>query len=145
MQLNTKNSQIIQVETIYKEISFMAPYIDIIDDFTVSENMKFHFSHKKSYISNESEMLDLMKLPKHKKIRNFSSGMRQKLKLSLSLFTESTVLLLDEPGSFLDIETKNYFRDLLQSLQNKRMVIIASNEKNDLESCTEIINIEDYK
>lgn len=135
----------IAVEALYRHISFMAPYIDLIDDFTVRENLQFHFAHKNSVGPTLDEMMGLMQLPTEKRIKDFSSGMKQKLKLSICVFTSSDILIIDEPGIFLDETAKNYFKGLLQQYKNNRLVIIASNEKNDLESCEEILNIENYK
>ena len=139
------NQQKIPVEVIYKQLSFIAPYIDLIEDFDITEHLLFHFSHKKSILQDHRDIIELMQLPAHKKIKDFSSGMKQKFKLTLAILTESDFLLIDEPGSFLDNATKIYYNYLLQQFQKNRMIIIASNEKNDLESCKEIINIEDYK
>lgn len=144
--LNFKlNNKKIEVENVYRHLSFMAPYIDLMDDFTVRENLQFHFAHKKTIGPTIDEIMELMQLPTEKKIKDFSSGMKQKLKLTTCVLTQSDLLMIDEPGSFLDHTAKNYFQTILQQYKNNRLVFIASNEKNDLESCEEILNIEDYK
>lgn len=139
------NQQNIPADDVYKHLSFAAPYLDVIDDFTIEEQVHFHFTFKKCLLSQTTDIFDIMQLPKEKKIRDFSSGMRQKLKLTLSVLSAGELLLIDEPGSFLDTFAKDYFHQLLEKYGNKRLIMIASNEKNDLVGCTEIINIEHYK
>lgn len=139
------NNQKIMVDEWYRHLSYAAPYIDLIEDFTIQEQVEFHYTFKQSVLESKDMIFDIMQLPIDKKIRDFSSGMRQKLKLSLAILSQSNLLLIDEPGSFLDLQTKDYFHQLLEQYRNKRLVIIASNEKNDLVSCTEILNIEHYK
>lgn len=135
----------IAIEQLYRHVSFMAPYIDLIDDFTLRENMEFHFAHKKTVGPTIEEIMALMQLPTEKRIKDFSSGMKQKLKLTICVLSDSDILIIDEPGSFLDQTAKTYFQSILQQYNNNRLTIIASNEKNDLESCEEILNIENYK
>ena len=77
-----------------KEISFAAPYISLPEDFTLEELYDFHASFKKMKTTGKDEFLEISQLGIHKKkyVKNFSSGMKQRLKLSLAFLTESQVL-----------------------------------------------------
>ena len=93
------------------------------------------------------EFFDLVQLPvsKSRLIKSLSSGQAQRLGLSLSILSNSDILLLDEPGSFLDIEALNWFYQLLQDHSTNRLVIISSNEENDLELTSERLSIDAFK
>ena len=53
--------------------------------------------------------------------------------------------MLDEPTSNLDDEGKDSVYDLIKEEGQKNLVIVASNEKNDLEHCSEIVYLEKFK
>ncbi|MBK9025283.1 MAG: ATP-binding cassette domain-containing protein [Saprospiraceae bacterium] len=80
-----------------------------------------------------------------KRIGELSSGMRQRIKLLLAIMTDTSVILLDEPGSNLDEQGKGWFEDLLKSQMSGKITIIASNEAEDLKLAQSQINIADYK
>jgi ABC-type multidrug transport system ATPase subunit len=141
------NQKIIPTEKHYQYLSFAAPYIELIEEYTLQEMLTFYFKLKPlaPYLSLD-QLPDLLLLPKakHKEIRSFSSGMKQRLKVGLAFFTEVPLLLLDEPTSHLDEEGKKWFHKNLQLVQDQRTIIIASNEEEEIESCAKKINITDY-
>jgi ABC-type multidrug transport system ATPase subunit len=137
----------IPTEQHYQYLSFAAPYIELIEEYTLQEMLTFYFKLKPLSPALSIEQLpDLLLLPKasHKEIRSFSSGMKQRLKVGLAFFTEVPLLILDEPTSHLDEEGKKWFQKNLQLLQDQRTIIIASNEEEEIESCTQRIHISDY-
>ena len=135
-------------DSFYKQVSFAAPYIDLIEEYTLIEAIKFHqqFQSFKEGIGVQ-EILDILQLKKsnNKEIRNFSSGMKQRLKLALAICSDTPMLLLDEPTSNLDEQGVAWYRDLIARYAQQRLVIIASNVKVDYDFCDEILNITDYK
>jgi len=72
---------------------------------------------------------------------HFSSGMNQRLELSLAMLSDAELVILDEPTSFLDDESKEWWADLLKKHTQNKTVIIASNDKFDLDQADEIIYI----
>jgi ABC-type multidrug transport system ATPase subunit len=140
----------IDVSNVYKNISFTAPYIDLIEELTLEESVNFHFQFKPLISGLNSlnffEILELPKAARSKQIRFFSSGMKQRLKLCLSFLSDTSVLLLDEPTITLDKEGIKWYKRLLEIYAiNKRLVVIASNVDVDIELCTNSINLSDYK
>ena len=117
---------------IAKEVAYVAPYIHLIDDFTLEEMVEFHFQFKKMYVTQE-HLMELMDLNSHKNksIKNFSSGMMQRLKLSLAILSETKILLLDEPTSYLDEKAILWYKNLLQDYIFDRLVILGSNQKHE--------------
>lgn len=143
-----KNNERIQSEEIYKEIAFEAPYIELIEEFTLSEHLAFH-SNFKSFVNDLSvdDILDLAELQQHahKAVSNFSSGMKQRLKLSLAILSNAEVLLLDEPATNLDSNGVAWYHNLLKDYARNKIVIIASNRQDEYEMADEHLNIEDFK
>src|SRR5688572_19199221 len=95
----------IRVDEIYNHLTVATPYLDLIEEFTLSEHLRFHFKLRPSRNQmGEEEILDRLKLrhAKNKPIANFSSGMKQRLKLGLAFFTQAELVFLDEPTTNLD-------------------------------------------
>ncbi len=143
-----ENGQIIDIDDLYKQVSFAAPYIDLIEEFTLQEAIEFHQKFK-SFRSNITtvEFLEILQLQHaaSKEIRFFSSGMKQRLKLGLAICSDTTILLLDEPTSNLDEKSIDWYQQLLNRFAHNRIILIASNEKRDIQECEEQLNIFDYK
>ena len=55
------------------------------------------------------------------------------------------LLILDEPTSNLDDEGKKSVYEIVKEEGQKNIVLIASNEKNDLELCDDTVYLEKYK
>lgn len=132
------NDQQVSKAQVFKQITLAAPYTDLINEFTLEEMLKFHdkFKPLKQKV-NISEFQDIiqLKVPQDKQLFQFSSGMKQKIQLALAILSDTPILLLDEPTSFLDTNAKKWFSDLLQKNTQNRCVIIASNDSFDLDLC----------
>lgn len=142
------NGQSIDKDDIYQHLSFASPYIDLIEELTLTETIDFHKQFK-PFINNLStaDFLDIIQLKKSKDkaVRFFSSGMKQRLKLGLAICADTSLLLLDEPTATLDEKSVDWFHQLLEKYAANRLIIIASNEERDVISCQERINILDFK
>ena len=135
-------------EKIFNEVSYCAPGMDIIEELSLKEFLHFHFSFKK--IRPEftvASILQIMNMEAvaNKFIHEFSSGMKQRAKLAQAFFTDTPILLLDEPCSNLDLQGVAMYQQWLQQYANNRLVIIASNDEREYEGVVDIIDIQDYK
>ncbi|MBU2914351.1 ABC transporter ATP-binding protein [Reichenbachiella agariperforans] len=134
----------IHEDELIRHITFASPYLELIEDFTLMEMLSFHFKFKpiRKQISHK-ELIRLMYFEGHenKLIKNFSSGMKQRLKLALAFHTEASVVLLDEPGSNLDQTGFNWYLQQLNALPSQTITIIASNQKEEYQSCNRIIDL----
>lgn len=142
--LYAANDKKIARSDVYQYITLAAPYTDIINEYDVEEMFAFHTKFKQLRLDiDTNQFLELVKLKgnRGKQIQFYSSGMKQRLQLALALITDSKLLLLDEPTSYLDDENKAWFYDLLAKHQDKRTIIIASNDKADFELCNEVISL----
>lgn len=135
-------------DDVYRYISIAAPYLELIEEMTLLEFLIFHQQFKPfvSALSLE-KMIDIIGLSNatNKQIRYFSSGMKQRVKLAQSFFSDTPVLLLDEPTTNLDAEGIALYNRLLQEYCHQRLVIISSNDEAEYRFCSAILKIGDYK
>lgn len=135
-------------DQMYKLVSFTAPYIELIEEFTLTELISFHTSFKPFIAEMDSQKFlekTYLSEHQHKPIKQFSSGMKQRLKLGLSFFTESSILFLDEPTTNLDELGIQWYLSNVRELAPDRLVIISSNDKREFEFCDETLDITKYK
>ncbi len=141
------NQKFISNEIFYKHVSFAAPYMEIYDEFNLYELLNFHAALKPLMV-NQEEFIRLSGLEASagKPIKYYSSGMKQRVKLSLAILSEVPVLLLDEPCSNLDNNARRWYADMLIKYKNDKLVIIASNNfKDEYPEAELFIDIENYK
>jgi ABC-2 type transport system ATP-binding protein len=132
----------------YQLISIAAPYLELIEEMTALEMLSFHSKFKPliSALPIE-EMLQVVGLENavNKQIRYFSSGMKQRLKLAQAFFSNTPVLLLDEPTTNLDADGIALYHNLVSNYTNEKLVIVSSNVKQEYDFCEEVIGIGQYK
>lgn len=134
--------------TIFQDISFAAPYLELVEEFTTLEQFHFHTQFKPLQKQlNVESIIELIGLKKaaDKQIRYFSSGMKQRLKLALAIFSDSPILLLDEPCSNLDQEGYELYNHLIQAYALHKLIIVGSNDLEEYKYCSQHLNIMDYK
>ncbi len=140
---------IIDENEIYKYISLSAPYMELPEEFTLSEVIDFHLNFKSFYKGiDKDKFIEICYLQKarEKIVRNFSSGMKQRLKLALAILSESEALFLDEPVANLDEKGIEWFGKLVTNYRQNRIIIVCSNNINsEFFFCQHQLNIEDYK
>ena len=138
----------VEIDKVYKHLSLAAPYLELIEEFTLSEMIDFHFKFK-SYKTgiNKNEVIELLAMPgsKNKLIKYFSSGMKQRLKLAIAFCADTPMLMLDEPTSNLDTQGVDWYLSLVQKFAQNRLTIICSNQEHEYSFCDERLNITDYK
>ena len=99
---------------------------------------------------DEEKFLDLsekMKLPLNKQIKEFSTGMKAKLKVIAALCHKAKLLIMDEPTSGLDVEARNEVLDILREYlaqDDEVSLLISSHISSDLEGlCDDIYLIDE--
>lgn len=141
------NSKEVDVNDIYKHISFVSPALELIEEFTLHEIFEFHKNFKKLHVQTSAEFAEAIFLTKslHKQVKNFSSGMKQRVKLGLAFFSDSSILLFDEPTTNLDENGCNWYASQCENIGLEKLVIVASNQKQEYEFCDALINVLDFK
>jgi ABC-type multidrug transport system ATPase subunit len=138
----------LEAEDVYQYLSFAAPYLELIEEFTLEEQINFHFQFKKQLSGTNKETLlgtlDL-KGAQHKAIKYFSSGMKQRVKLALAVFSDTPLLLLDEPTANLDEQGIAWYRSLISQYGVNRTLVVCSNQQHEYDYCTHHIQLADYK
>jgi len=143
-----KNDILLDADSVFKYLSLVAPYLDLIEEFTLMELIDFHFSFKNYKKGlNRDYLIELMGLKRSesKAIKNFSSGMKQRVKLALAFCSDTEMILLDEPASNLDKQGIEWYLTLVEKYCSDRILIICSNQLQEYSFCTNQLNISDYK
>ena len=144
----TLDAQQVGESELYRHLAYAAPYIDLIEELTLTEAIRFHQRFKPLLPGmDEDATYQLLgfKKAKRKQIRHFSSGMKQRLKLALALCSDTPLLLLDEPTTNLDTEGIQWYRSLIDRFAQNRTLIIASNVDVDFDFCEQRVDILAYK
>lgn len=135
-------------EEVYKQVTFCAPYLDVIEEMTLLEFLQFHQQFKPflpslSFNTIVSEIG--LESAAEKQIRYYSSGMKQRVKLAQAIYSDAAIVLLDEPCSNLDARGIELYHRLIQKYCRERLVIVCSNDAVEYSFCNEVISILDYK
>ena len=144
----TFQGKAIAADEVFNYLSLAAPYLELIEEFTLNEMVDFHFKFKKYGNGlNKKELISLLNLSKseNKLIRYFSSGMKQRLKLILAFCADTPILMLDEPTSNLDTQGVDWYLSLVEQFAQNRLTIICSNQEQEYGFCNEQLSIADYK
>jgi heme exporter protein A len=135
----------------FLKTGLLSPYLNLYDELTGYENLDFFYKLKSSDKNNLKDRIDhiLQRVNLYEKrnelLKNYSSGMKQKLKLAFSVLHEPEILLLDEPRSNLDKAGVDMIYEISNEQKKKGILIIATNDEDDKELCDRILSIEDYK
>ncbi len=144
-----KNNTAITVDDVFRYVSVAAPYMDLIEELTLTEQLQFHFKLRKPRAGTTIESMIgklYMTDSRDKQISNFSSGMKQRVKLGLAFFTETDVIFLDEPGTNLDEKAFAWYKEnLAEVAQTSSLIFIASNQKSEYPDNAEVISMTSYK
>jgi ABC-type multidrug transport system ATPase subunit len=144
----TQEGKQVEPENAFQFISFCAPYLDIIEEMTLTEFLQFHTAFKPFLPGNKiSQIIEKIGLQAaaDKQIRHFSSGMKQRVKLAQAIFSDTPILLLDEPCSNLDSTGIALYHSLIQQFGMQRLIIVCSNDEVEYSFCQEQIAITDFK
>jgi len=144
----SKDGVLLNPEHVFEHLSMAAPYLELIEEFTLSELIDFHFQFKKYRTGlDRLQLIELMGLKRSefKAIKHFSSGMKQRVKLALAFGSETEMILLDEPASNLDQQGLEWYLSLVKEFSANRMLIICSNQIQEYSFCKNQLNIADYK
>ena len=132
----------IPAEHWYRSIGFIAPYLNLYDEFSAVENIRL-FASVRGLACTHAEacaLLERVGLPTDRTdaIRAFSSGMKQRMKLVFAILHRPPVLLLDEPISNLDSEGVAVVHTIIRDQRRLGSVVIATNDQSDIDQCDRV-------
>ncbi|WP_026902856.1 ABC transporter ATP-binding protein [Pedobacter glucosidilyticus] len=138
----------IEVENIFEHISIAAPYLELIEDFTLQEIIKFHFSFKKRFLhQSDDDVIAILNMAanKNKAVKYFSSGMKQRVKLALAFLSDTPILILDEPTANLDEQGSNWYLEMIKKYSQNRLILIGSNQPQEYSFSENHLYLANYK
>jgi ABC-type multidrug transport system ATPase subunit len=134
----------IEEAAIHRQVAWAAPAMELIEELSAWELLRFQEGFR-PWQAGLSAALIIEKLrlaeAKHKPIKFYSSGMKQRLKLGLAFYADTPALLLDEPCSNLDAQNTAWYQEEVQAQLAERIVIISSNQPEEYHFCKNIIQI----
>jgi ABC-type multidrug transport system ATPase subunit len=136
------------VEQYFTLLSIAAPYLETVEEMTASEFFRFHQSFKPLMPDiSIQQILELVGLQdaSDKQIRYYSSGMKQRLKLAQAFFSDTPVVLLDEPTTNLDMSGITLYHEFIRDYCRERLVIVSSNDTLEYSFCKSEINMKSLK
>lgn len=143
----TDNKQLAN-ENVYTHVSMCAPYLEVVEEMTLKEFLDFHHGFKPFLPGITIEkIISALGLDKaaDKQIRYYSSGMKQRVKLAQCIFSDTAIVLLDEPCTNLDSNGIELYHQLITDHCKNRLVVVSSNDEVEYRFCEKRINIIDYK
>jgi ABC-type multidrug transport system ATPase subunit len=137
-----ENKKTYPIESIPQSIGLAAPYVDLIEEFSLREHVEFHFKFRSTPFSlDEIIARTNFQFSIDKKVQDFSSGMKQRLKLALAIFAKNKLLILDEPTSKLDQEGIEWYRDQILQKIGTCTIIVASNQRHEYDFISKNIDL----
>jgi ABC-2 type transport system ATP-binding protein len=145
----TNNELRIPRERVFKHVTICSPAIQLWEELTLKENVELFLQFKNMpACSDYLEFSRIVQLEKHanQPLKTYSSGMKQRVKLGLSILSDTQLLILDEPCSHLDSGAVQWYQNLLENNSKNRMIVVASNsDEREIFSCNTSIDINSYR
>ena len=127
-------------------VSFCSPEMHLLDDFTVREMFELHFNFKKAKLTKEEQWeISGLKSFLDKKYIELSSGLKNKVRLTLALFSDTPALLLDEPCTNFDEVNSKWYNEIIDNYCSSQLIIVASNQEIEYHFCKNHINLSQFK
>ena len=136
------------VENVYRHVSYCAPYLEVIEEMTLTEFLDFHAGFKPFLPGTDTKLIiQTLGLEKavNKQIRYYSSGMKQRVKLAQCIFSDSRIMLLDEPCTNLDQAGIDLYHQLIEQYGKDRLIVVSSNDEVEYRFCKAKLQMNDYK
>lgn len=143
------NGKSIDLQNRYQYFGFVAPYLQMYDEFTAMENLELFARIRsievdKNYIDLLLKRVNLYER-KDSYVREYSSGMKQRLKYAFALLHKPPLLILDEPRSNLDAEGISVVSQIIQEQKQSGCVIVATNDSEDIQFCNQEIDLNQFR
>lgn len=115
---------------------YTGPLVNPYEDLSARENLNF-VSKDRSPKSQIDLLIKRFNLSEHedKKVKYYSSGMKQRLRIILAELNDPPFLLLDEPGTNLDASARAILYSYLVSVKMKKIIILATNDRDEEKLC----------
>ncbi|MFK7848962.1 MAG: heme ABC exporter ATP-binding protein CcmA [Rhodothermales bacterium] len=132
------------------QMGFVSPYLNVYDGFTARENLAFIAKVRR--LANAQGLIDelitsvSLKGRENDLVKTYSSGMKQRVKFAAAMLTSPAVLILDEPTTNLDVAGIKMVKELMQRQKDRDgIIILASNDAEEVTWCDTSIDVEDHR
>jgi heme exporter protein A len=143
------NGKEMKLEQYHNFIGFVAPYVQMYDEFSAYENLKFFtrirgLKFDQQYVD---DILDRVLLfdRRHDAVRTYSSGMKQRLKYAFAMLHKPDILIFDEPRANLDRHGIATAYSIMEEHKPEGILILATNDNEDLSYAQTVVNLDDLK
>ena len=106
----------------------------LLEGYTAQENIRFVTG--KQYSGQELDRILLRLLPAEslsKPIREFSGGMKRRTAILRALLSPSDFIIMDEPFTGLDTETKRNVIELIKEYTEGKLLLLSTHYEEDAE------------
>lgn len=126
----------------HSRIGYTGPLVNPYDELTGWENITFT-ARSAGATERAGLLLETFNLARHrdKKVKHYSSGMKQRLRLILAVLNDPPVLMLDEAGTNLDAAGTAAFHAFLESVRKEKIIILATNDPLEEKLCGGVIRL----
>lgn len=137
------NGAEVPTDEVFTHVALATPYLELYETQTFAEAVRFQAGFKPLADGLKAkDVVAISGLPANKPMKQFSSGMKQRARLSLAVLSSAKLLLLDEPTSNLDARGMEWYGKLLTDHLNHRTVIVCSNEQQaEYAFCTQELRL----
>jgi ABC-2 type transport system ATP-binding protein len=132
-----------QSQEIRRRVGYVAERPTLYEWMTVEEIGWFTSGfYSGDYLGSYRRLADQYQLPRHKKLKLLSKGMRAKVALALALAHDPDVLILDEPTSGLDtLVRREFLESMVDRAATGRTVLLSSHQIGEVERVADIVAI----
>lgn len=141
------NGILIPEDQVFRYVHVVAPYNTVIEELTLPELFSMHQKlGTLLHFQSCRQWMDALQysFPWDHRIKTFSSGMKQRVKLGLAMLDSRPLILLDEPGTNLDSQGKEWFFTLFKMVSARQTIIIATNDQQERAICDQELQVEAY-
>jgi len=139
------NDSVLKSEQRRNHIGFVAPYLQLYDEFTGSENLLLacHVRGRRGMSVDSESLLRRVGLFAYKddRVGTYSSGMKQRLKYAFALLHGPALLILDEPMSNLDEAGIQVVVEIIEEQKQVGIVVVATNDADEARLCEENVDL----
>lgn len=142
------NNELADRKSVFKKyIAYVPQENPLIDELTTKDNLLLWLgSNRKIKDGFENGVLKDLGIDEflNKQVNELSGGMKRRLSIGISLSNNAPIMLLDEPGSALDIYGKQEVNSYISNyVKNGGTVVMSTHDREEIDLCNKLYKIED--
>ena len=142
------NNELADRKSVFKKyIAYVPQENPLIDELTTKDNLLLWLgSNRKIKDGFENGVLKDLGIDEflNKQVNELSGGMKRRLSIGISLSNNAPIMLLDEPGSALDIYGKQEVNSYISNyVKNGGTVVMSTHDRDEIDLCNKLYKIED--